>query len=59
MNDLFIDIRDLERIILHSIKYIADIHNKYMIHGDIKPANIFYNDENGYLEISSDSGSLV
>ncbi len=37
-----LEIRKLERILLLSIKYIADIHNKYMFHGDIKPANIFF-----------------
>jgi serine/threonine protein kinase len=51
------DSRELERILLHSIEYIAEIHNKNLFHGDIKPANIFYNKEYEYL--SSDSGSLV
>ncbi len=50
------DTREIERILLHSIEYIAEIHNKNMFHGDIKPANIFYNE---YINISSDSGSLV
>jgi serine/threonine protein kinase len=50
------DTRELERILLHSIEYIAEIHNKNMFHGDIKPANIFYDEEKTE---SSDSGSLV
>jgi serine/threonine protein kinase len=47
------DARELERILLNSIEYIAEIHNKNMFHGDIKPANIFY-----YIveNVSSDSG---
>ena len=50
------DTRELERILLNSIEYIAVIHNKNMFHGDIKPANIFYNNS---MEISSDSGSVL
>ena len=48
----------IEDVLLYAIKYIADLHNKNLFHGDIKPDNIFYWD--GYhLNISSDSGSLV
>ena len=57
-----IDVGKLELILLFSIRYIADIHNKYMFHGDIKPANIFYRIDyfdKFKFEISSDSGSLV
>ena len=49
----------LEDIFLRSIKYIADIHDKNLFHGDIKPANLFYNNSYKKLQISSDSGSLV
>ncbi len=31
----------LFEIFLRSIEYIAEIHDKNMFHGDIKPANIF------------------
>ncbi len=44
-------------IFLRSIKYIANIHSKDLFHGDIKPANLFYNKHS--LKISSDSGTLV
>ncbi len=49
-------------IFLRSIKYIAEIHNKNMFHGDIKPANIFFDQSDksyDILKISSDSGTLV
>ena len=46
-NDL--EIWKLEKILLLSIKYIAGIHNKYMFHGDIKPANIFYDEDYNVL----------
>ena len=51
----------LEDIFLRSIKYIAEIHDKNLFHGDIKPANLFYyqNDEGKTIQISSDSGSLI
>ena len=32
----------LDNILLKSIRYIADIHDRNMFHGDIKPANLFY-----------------
>lgn len=47
----------LEDFFLKSIKYIAEIHDRNLFHGDIKPANIFYHDKS--LALSSDSGSLV
>ena len=51
----------LEDIFLRSIKYIAEIHDKNLFHGDIKPANLFYyyDDEDKTIQISSDSGSLI
>ena len=50
----------IEDILLRSIKYIADIHDRNLFHGDIKPANLFYNDHIfKSLKISSDSGSLI
>ena len=39
------DTRELESILLYSIEYIGEIHNKNMFHGDIKPANIFYSND--------------
>jgi len=49
----------LQLIFIESIKFIANIHNKYMFHGDIKPANIFFKDNFVEMKISSDLGSLV
>jgi hypothetical protein len=44
LNRHFKDKKMIEDILLHTIKYIANIHNKSLFHGDIKPANIFYYD---------------
>jgi serine/threonine protein kinase len=49
----------LIEVFLRSIKYIAEIHNKNMFHGDIKPANILFDISNLKIRISSDSGTLV
>ena len=48
-----------EGLLIHSIKYIAEIHQKNFFHGDIKPINIFYCEDYYGFKISSDSGSLV
>jgi tRNA A-37 threonylcarbamoyl transferase component Bud32 len=39
-----IDQQMLEYLMMNSIYYIANIHNKNMFHGDIKPVNLFYHD---------------
>ena len=53
------DTLELEMILIETLKYIASIHKRYMFHGDIKPANIFYTSYSKDLRISSDSGSLI
>jgi serine/threonine protein kinase len=46
---------ELEQSSLRAIKYIADNHALNIFHGDIKPANLFY--DNQYM--TSDSGTLL
>lgn len=49
-------IRDnLEEIMNLAIRYIVRHHELGFFHGDIKPANIFYDQ----IEITTDAGSLL
>lgn len=45
----------LEVNIILAIKYLITHHNLGFFHGDIKPANIFYNN----MDVSTDAGTLL
>ena len=50
----------MENIVFQSIYHISELHQQHMFHGDIKPANIFF-DNNPLIPccLTSDSGSVV
>jgi hypothetical protein len=61
--DVFENINDknkIENILFQSIYHISKLHYFNMFHGDIKPANIFYPNNNlTPYSATSDSGSVV